>query len=210
MDFRGVKNLIFDLGDVIINIDPQITFKAFSDRLAIPVSQFEKIMHSDFWHLYETGKISEDKLLANLYSFLNFNGEEISKSEFKVLWNSLLLDIPQARLELLKKLASKYRLFVLSNTNQIHVDGIAHILESINKSAPLDSYFEKLYYSHKIGLRKPDPDIYKYVLKDKNLLPFETVFIDDNEQNIISAQSLGIKTIHVIAPNTILELLATA
>ena len=208
MDFSKIKNIIFDLGAVIINIDLQITFQAFAERIGSPIDQIiSQFHHNDFWNDYETGKVKDNDFRKyvkdNLYSGL-------TDDEIDFMWNKLLLDLPVERLTLLQKLKAKYRLFLLSNTNYIHIKEVNKRIAGIFEEKDIAGYFEKAYYSYEIGLRKPGVEIYHYVLNDKNLNPEETLFLDDNFDNILGAKKLGIKTIHVTPPHTILELLAEA
>ena len=124
-----------------------------------------------------------------------------------VAWNSLLLDLPPERVELLKKLRENYRLFLLSNTSSIHITQVNKILEATTGIEKLDDLFEKVYYSYDMGLMKPDPAIYLQVLKEQGLEAEETLFLDDNADNIAAASKLGIDTIHVQKPVTILDYL---
>jgi putative hydrolase of the HAD superfamily len=121
-------------------------------------------------------------------------------------WNAMLRGIPSLKLELLQRLQGEFQVFLLSNTNAIHV---RHINEFMMPKLPerrsLDSYFHKAYYSHRMGKRKPDADIFEQVLEENHLVPEQTLFLDDYSVNIEGAKSLGIKTIHVTSPNLILD-----
>lgn len=216
MNFQNTKNLIFDLGGVIINIDISLTIAAFAKHFGVSSSALEAFLNEQgLWHLHEKGKLSDEMLLSGLNAyFLTHLAEptvSLSAAAFTKSWNTLLLNIPQQRIYLLQKLSSKYRLFLLSNTNATHIVEVNRKLAAENGiRSGLGSLFEKTYYSHDLGMRKPDAEIYEYVLQDKGLAAQETVFIDDNEQNIISASEVGIQTIWVKPPYTILELLANA
>jgi len=216
LNFEGIKNLIFDLGGVIINIDINITINAFANYYGASVPQINEFLaKKGLWELHEVGSLSDEILRSELNSYFinsnNANAKYMSTTEFEMVWNSLLLNIPQERIDLLKALAIKYRLFLLSNTNHTHIlDVNAKLARENNIVGGLESLFEKVYYSYNLGMRKPDPKIYEYVLKDKALSASESVFIDDNEPNIISSGSVGIHTILVKPPHTILELLAKA
>ena len=208
MDFSKIKNIIFDLGAVIINIDIQITFQAFAERIGQPVDKIISQFHNDnFWNDYETGKVKDNDFRKYVKDNLSSG---LSDDEIDYLWNKLLLDLPLERLTLLEQLKSKYRLFLLSNTNYIHIKQVNKILSQITPQKDISAYFEKVYYSYEMGLRKPDVEIYKEVLIDSKLNPEETLFLDDNYDNILGAQKAGIQSIHVTPPHTILELLAEA
>ena len=109
----------------------------------------------------------------------------------------MLLQIPHARLELLQLLSPAKRLFILSNTNEIHVTAFNKIVEEASGQPTIDYFFEKVYYSHELKLRKPEREIYEYVLADSQLIAEQTLFIDDKEENIIAAQNVGLQTFQV-------------
>lgn len=189
-----MNNIIFDLGGVILNLDYQETVRAF--KKIIPnlddSTFYGKENQLEFFSLYETGKITTQDFLARFNSQYN---SQLSLEEFKKAWNAMLFDIPKSRLNLLSSLKPK-RLFLLSNINEIHEDAVGD----------LTPYFEKVYYSHRIGLRKPNPEIFKLVLKENNLDLHDTLFIDDSEQHIRGAQSIGLQSIHLKKPLTIEDL----
>lgn len=208
MDFSSIKNVIFDLGGVIINIDFQYTYEAFAklgntDILSV-IKRFEEIQ---IFKRYEKGEFSDQEILDLFRREFNSNA---SDEELIKAWNELLLDIPNARVELLKSLKSQYRTFLLSNTNNIHIQEVNNILHRSSGVPNLDHLFEKIYYSYDIKMSKPDLEIYQHVLKQNNLKAEETVFIDDNKDNIVGAKAAGLHVIHVQASDTILELLKNA
>jgi putative hydrolase of the HAD superfamily len=109
-------------------------------------------------------------------------------------WNSLLLDFPDDRKHFLYELAKKYRLFLLSNTNEIHIRCFENILKRDHGKNFLPEVFEKTYYSSRLGMRKPDTEIFDFVLKDNGLDPHETIFIDDTERHVKGGQVAGISS----------------
>tara|TARA_R110002096_G_scaffold18153_2_gene62222 strand:+ start:103 stop:711 length:609 start_codon:yes stop_codon:yes gene_type:complete len=181
-----IKNIIFDFGDIFINLDKEGTYKAMA---ALGVSKITDEMIQVYQN-YEKGLMTTD-------AFLNFFHEKfrIPKEKLIVAWNAVLLDFPRERLGFLKKLADskKYRLFLLSNTNDLHIKWVQDSLgdEFYND---FKSSFEQFYLSHEINFRKPDADIYKFVLNENNLIAEETLFVDDLKENTDSANTLGIKT----------------
>lgn len=209
-DFKHIKNIIFDLGAVIINIDIQITIQRFADFFGVDAQSLGKqLWDSPIWHKHEIGLATDQEVIHYLNT--TFGREKtLNEATFTEIWNALLLDLPQARLDLLTRLKNKYRLFLLSNTNETHIKRVNEILKTENNSPELASYFEKVYYSYEMGLRKPDVEIYLAVLKDKGLTASETLFLDDNKPNIDAAATTGIHTIHVTPPHTIIELLANS
>lgn len=184
-----IKNLIFDFGDVFINLDK----KGALDRA---LNLFGKDMLSDEIHainaLYEQGLLSTDEFLEfYLDNFPNLDRDEIIGT-----WNYILRDFPNHRLEYLQQLAAdkKYKLILLSNTNEMHINWIK---ENVGFYEEFKAYFDAFYLSHEIQLRKPNVNIYEYVLKENNLKAEESLFIDDTEENILSAAKLGIHTWHI-------------
>ncbi|MFN0048916.1 MAG: HAD family hydrolase [Cytophagales bacterium] len=209
MEFNKIRNIIFDLGAVIINIDIESTILAFAKHFQVPIEEIHTFLQEkSLWEEHEKGNVSDEILIQHLNSYFK---NQIDETDFVKAWNTLLLDIPQERIELLKLLSAKYRLFLLSNTNQTHIDMVNEKLRNENQVVGgLDSLFERVYLSHQVKLRKPDPKIYEFVLNDSSLIATECLFLDDNEQNIISAASVGINTIHVTPNRSITELLAQA
>ena len=181
-----IKNIVFDFGDVFINLDKEATF----DQLrALGVTNFS-IEMIGVAKQYEIGKISTQQFVDTFKLMF----PAISEIEFKNAWNAILKDFPLQRLDFLRSLvdSKKYRIFLLSNTNSLHISWIqktwgAELYSEFKKC------FEKFYLSHEIHLRKPNQDIYKFVLNTNRLVPEETFFIDDTEENTITASTLGIK-----------------
>jgi putative hydrolase of the HAD superfamily len=201
-----VRNIIFDLGGVILNIDPQVT-----------VEEMRKLGINDFHHIYnklkqneifdqlEKGEISEEQFLDKIRQTV---GIEIESDALTDSWNRLLLDFPPQRIELLQQLkrSERYNTFLLSNTNSIHKKAYTRELKEKFGIDGLESLFKKAYFSHEINMRKPDSEIFEYVLEDSNLKADETLFIDDSKDNIEAAQKLGIKTFLADEENTIIDL----
>lgn len=188
-----IKNIIFDLGNVILNIDinkSEIEFKKHGlenfDQLYSLVSQ------TKIFDYLETGKISPQEFYSQLRQISNTN---LTDDIIKTCWNALILDFPAKRIEFLLNLRKKHKIFLLSNTNQIHYEYYNSIFKKEFDFKSLDSIFEKAYYSHQIGYRKPDFKAFEFVLKNSQLEPKETIFIDDNKENIEVANQIGIKTL---------------
>ncbi len=190
---EGIKNIIFDLGNVLIPLRPDEATEAFqrimlNDKNTPDIFTFKNL---DLFTYYETGKISTSEFLNLLKPYFNTG---VTNKEIIKAWNTVLGDFPKSHVEMLKKLAPRYRLFVLSNTNEIHT---AKFEKEVPQVEHLKDLFEKLYYSHLEGLRKPQPEIYKRVIEQNQLIPSETLFADDLEENLEPARQLGIRTLHV-------------
>lgn len=201
-DFKdSISNIIFDLGGVIINVDYHKTEKAFKQ---LGISDFEKIFsqvqQSKVVDKLEVGHISPSEFRKTLHEIIS--NPNISDEKIDAAWNAMILDFPKQRLEILKKLRTKYKIFLLSNTNQIHIDYcIANLDFELIKSK-----FDKVYLSHEIHLRKPDVEIYDYVVKDAHLQAAQTLFIDDTVKNVEGAWRAGLKAYHLTDGETIDDL----
>ena len=180
-----IKNIVFDFGDVFINLDKEATF----DQLrALGVTNFS-IEMIEVAKQYEIGKISTQEFVDTFKLMF----PAISVIDFKNAWNAILKDFPLHRLYFLRKLVAskKYRIFLLSNTNSLHISWIQNTW-GLDLYSEFKKCFEKFYLSHQIHLRKPNEDIYKFLLNENKLVPQETFFIDDTEENTITASTLGI------------------
>lgn len=190
---QNIKAIIFDFGGVILNIDFGKMNKAFTD---LGIKDFEEMYSQQnadhlFRHL-EEGKLNEQEFYDALRRSAQLN---LSNDQIKNAWNALLTGYREAALHTLKKIKHKYRLFLLSNTNSIHAKTFNKIYKEQVGEGRLEDYFDKVYYSHEMGYRKPGKEAFEYVLKENNLSPAETLFIDDSFQNIKPAGELGIQTI---------------
>lgn len=183
------KALIFDFGGVIINIDFKLTHQAFRVLGIEHLDQkFSQTQQSGFFDRFEKGEISSANFRKEIKQFLDSN---ISDLELDQAWNKMLLDIPARRIEIIKQLKTQYQCVLLSNTNQIHYDFYRKELEKVHAYEKFSDLFDKTYFSHEIGMRKPDKEIYNYVLEDLKLKPEEVLFIDDTQKNIEAANELG-------------------
>ncbi len=194
---KAVKNIIFDLGNVIIDLDIDRTWLSLKHWLG---DDFETKLKdvspdNDIFIQFEIGKISEEAFFETLRELID---APLSIKVLKEAWNAMLLQIPPQRFDMLSQLKELYNVFLLSNTNKTHVDWVDGYLRTVYNFTIQDfdeRYFHKPYYSHLIHLRKPDTDIYEYVLKDAQLNADETLFIDDNAHNIEGAKKVGLQTI---------------
>ncbi len=197
MDTKGIKNIIFDLGVVILNIDPEQSVKAFKeigfDRFE---DQYTLAGQTNIFDKLETGKITPTEFFEQICEVGNI---KLSNQQIEHAWNALLLDFPEERIKLIESLKKDYRIFLLSNTNAIHYNKYsADFHEQFGK--PFDSLFEKMYLSHEVGYRKPDRRIYESLLADSGIVAQESLFIDDLEANIKMASQLGIRG-HFLKPD---------
>ena len=197
-----LKNIIFDLGGVLLNIDYQKTKISFEE---LGFNHFDQ-MYSQYsadmlFSDLETGKVTNDHFLAYLVKAADgkINGEQIAAA-----WNAMLLDFRIPSLHFLEELAKKYKLYLLSNTNAIHLAAFNETFKRETGKPSLDAYFTKAYYSNNVGLRKPNEDIFEFVLKDEGIKADETLFIDDSYNNIETAKKMGFQT-HLLQPEEKIE-----
>jgi glucose-1-phosphatase len=200
----SVKNLIFDLGGVILDLSVDHTLEFFARVANLPKAKVQDIYVSTPGFLqYEKGAMDDHAFRNFVRATFSISADDATIDD---CWNAMLRGIPPIKLDLLLRLQSEFRVFLLSNTNAIHLEHInGTMLPQEPQRKTLDGYFHKAYYSHRMGKRKPDADIFQQVLEENNLLPEETLFLDDYAVNIEGAKVLGIKTVHVTSPNLILE-----
>ena len=195
MEQNSFDAIIFDLGGVIINLDYQLTIEAFKK---LGIDNFEEMYtqakQNNLFDDFETGKISSQHFINSLLPFLPSG---TSPNKVVHAWNAMILDFPKKRLELLDQLNSKYRVFLLSNTNDIHLQAVNRSLANTT-DRKLDTYFEKVYLSHEVKLRKPHKEIFELVCTEQNLNPETTIFIDDTIGHVNGANSIGLKGIHLV------------
>lgn len=191
---ENIDAIIFDLGGVLIDIDYTKTRQAFEN---LGISNFNELYsqanQQDLFDRFEIGQISGQHFVNSL---LNYFTEPISPNKVVHAWNAMLLDFKLDKLTLLEKLAAKYPLFLLSNTNELHVPIVRQRLSKLT-AKPLEAYFSKVYFSHDLGLRKPNSEIFEFVCSENNLNPSTTLFIDDSIQHIEGAKKCGLQTIHL-------------
>ncbi len=204
MTTPGIKNIIFDLGGVIINLSVEKTHQAFSVLSGKPIQQIRSIVQkSPFFNQYEKGMIDDETFRDQLREVLS---DHLSDAELDHAWNAMLLDIPMERIHLLEHLKSRFNIYLLSNTNNIHLQCFNKQVQQLTGFVAMDQYFHQAYYSHIMKMRKPDVEIYEYVLHAHDLVPHETIFLDDNKDNLLGANNAGIKTFHVEHPDQIYSL----
>ncbi|WP_370476715.1 HAD family hydrolase [Tamlana flava] len=184
-----IKTLIFDFGNVFINLDIEGAEKYALEKFQIESPSEEMIGNNE---LYEKGLISTEEFIG----FYAENFPNLSKTELIGIWNYMLKDFPKNRLEFLQQLKNEgiYKLILLSNTNELHID---YVKKHVPLYEDFKSCFDAFYLSHEINLRKPNIDIFEFVLSENSLRANECIFIDDNIHNCKTAKNLGIYTWHI-------------
>jgi HAD superfamily hydrolase (TIGR01509 family) len=190
----NVKNIIFDLGGVIMDIDVKQTLHAFSGLGLKNIHEyFGHGFAASFFSDHEAGRISDEEFLGEIKKLLS---GETSDEALVDAWNALLLRFPPERIELLRELKSRYRLFLFSNTNAIHYKKFSRIYQD-SFGGKLEDLFEKAYYSHSLGHRKPDILGYEVIIKENHLDPKQTLFVDDALMNVEGAIKAGLKGLYL-------------
>lgn len=194
MNLEQIDAIIFDFGGVLINLSYQRTIDAF---VALGLNNFEELYsqanQENLFDDFETGKVSAQYFVNRLLDYLP---SHTTPNKVVAAWNAMILDVPQSTIDLLDALSAKKRLFLLSNTNEIH---IPKAFNEWRKTSPLmpANFFEKVYLSHEINMRKPNAEIFEFVCNENELDPNRTLFIDDSIQHIEGAKWIGLHTYHL-------------
>lgn len=189
-----IKNIIFDFGNVLFDIDLPAIERNFRPLFGDSFEHaMEKLRHNRVFELYETGGISTGEFVDNIRLA---GAQPLAPEQIIAVWNSIFIGMPRHRFDMLLRLRQRYNVFLLSNINDLHERWIAEYMPREHGIHNYETvYFDAVYFSHLIRLRKPDAAIYEYVLADAEILPDETVFFDDVAANIESARNLGIHAI---------------
>jgi FMN phosphatase YigB (HAD superfamily) len=189
-----IKNIIFDYGNVIFAIDFRIAQKTLT-QIGIPNIEnfFGHKGHNSLFDELETGSITPAQFREGIR--LEAQNPALADAEIDAAWNSLLIGIVPETLVALEETKKHYRTFLLSNTNQIHFDYFTDYLKKEFQVEGNDHLFEKTYYSHEMLLRKPNVEIFEQVIRENNLNPAETLFIDDSPQHLVGAKAAGLQTL---------------
>ncbi|MBP9068159.1 MAG: HAD family phosphatase [Bacteroidia bacterium] len=193
MAVKKIKNIIFDLGGVIINLDTTATIKAFVD-LGINdfATIYSQLSQTNLFDQFDKGLITENYFFNSIK-----NQFDLKKPlhDLEKAWNAMLLDFPKQRLDSLKKYKESHRTFLLSNTNETHIREFHRTLHQNYGMRDLDQFFEKVYFSCRVNMRKPDKEIFELVLKQNQLDPAETLFIDDTIHHVEGAKRVGLHAV---------------
>lgn len=192
-DLAGIKNIVFDFGRVLLNIDPYLTQKGLTQLGYRPHDEKAGAKDDEVVVKLEQGKISPEEFLDEVLEVLI---EGTTKQQVIDAWNAMLLDFPQKHLKTIQQLKQNYKVFLLSNSNQIHYD---HYSKTFYQTygIELEDLFDKTWFSFNIGVIKPETDIFRFILSDGKLNPEETLFIDDTLVHVQAARSIGIKAYHL-------------
>jgi FMN phosphatase YigB (HAD superfamily) len=200
---KNIRHIILDFGGVILNIDYKRTEQAFINLGITDFGErYSQLKQTELFDALETGRITRAEFVHRLRELI---GGHVSEHQIITAWNAMLLDLPLRRLQILQQLQLHYDLFLLSNTNEIHEEAFNKTLKSLTGFESMGVFFDKVYYSHRVGMRKPDTALFEHVLSENSLLPENTLFIDDSPQHIAAAKAVGIQTIYLEPGMTIEE-----
>lgn len=195
--------LIFDLGNVIIDIDYHQSLRLIKGEVPETLhSKVDVFYQTDFHKSYEKGHIDSSTFRNEVRNYFEHSWDDQKIDE---LWNSLLGKIPSERLELVSKLRQNYQVGVLSNTNEIHIDAVYDILRADFGLNSFDPLFDRVFYSHEMGLAKPSAAIYEQMLLELGTTADRVIFFDDLEANVKGAAALGIRAIQVTGPRVLFD-----
>lgn len=201
---QNADNLIFDLGGVLLTLDMPAAERSFID---LGVKDYNTLFRSgnvsSFFKDYEVGAISDHEFLDSLRELA---GLPLTDAQLIAAWNAMLGNFPPERISLLNQIKNKYRLFLFSNTNALHLNTFRKIYEEAFHGKIFDDHFEKAYYSHLLRKRKPDLASYEQILFENHLDPSRTIFIDDSILNIEGAKAAGLTGIHIQPGMSILDI----
>jgi putative hydrolase of the HAD superfamily len=193
-NFSSLKSILFDLGGVILDLNVNATLEGFYE-MGFPreLLNYPENFNTDLFHKYETGKLSTDEFRNRIREM---SGVFFEDQEFDQIWCAMLADVPASRVHLLRKLATRYNLYLLSNTSDLHIRVFERMFMEASGTVIRD-VFKKTYYSFETGYHKPDPEAFRFVLSDAKITAAETLFLDDNIHNIKAAQELGFNALHI-------------
>lgn len=193
-----IKAVVFDFGNVVINIDVEKTISAFAELSFKSSARVKQLFtEAEVFRKYETGFYADDEFRDVIRQVLSYplNDQEIDQA-----WNALLLDVPKKRLDFIDNLKLKYPVYLLSNTNNIHFEQCKSYFRNTFGIANFELLFNETFLSYKMGLWKPDYKIYDAVINKANLNPQEILFVDDNQDNVDAAADMGIQCIKINPP----------
>lgn len=206
IDLTNIKNIIFDLGNVLLNLDFEGSIKAFKELgLTTDVLNKHQAYSDPVFYELEVGKISPSKFCKRVREVIN--NPVVTDLQIEDAWYAMILDVPAHRVKMLQKLRKNHSIYLFSNTNQIHIERLLPAFKA-EHGVDFPSLFSTTYYSHEINERKPDISSFEKVIQLSGIKPEESLFIDDLEKNIIGAQKAGLETFWLKNGMEISELLS--
>jgi glucose-1-phosphatase len=201
---KTIRNIIFDFGGVVLDIDPSLTLKELAN---LGFKNTEVFITPDFqegvMNKFERGILTPELFRQKVREAI---GAEVNDQKIDDAWNALLLDIPKERIAVIEAVRKNYKTFLLSNSNEIHYDVYVRDLQLRFGYREFDQLFDKAYFSFDLHLSKPNPEIFEFVINQHRLVPSETLFIDDTFEHIEAARKLGLKTYHLQKPERLRDI----
>lgn len=198
-----IKNIIFDWGGVITDLHIDATLESLKDIANDNIEILLRNGPDEIFKPFELGKITPAEFRNRMRKYLD---PKVGDDRIDAAWNALLGELPPNRWELLERVRAAYRTFLLSNTNEIHVGYYFNYLHKKYGKYGYTHLFDKTYFSFELGMRKPDAELFEYVIRENGLLTEETLLIDDSEENIETAMKLGFQTHLLKKPDTLSDL----
>lgn len=200
-----IDNIIFDYGNVIFEIDFHRSEKAFQEiGIENTADFFSHRIQNELFDKLDIGQITTLEFCEGVRRISGKH--DLGDSEIIKAWNELLIGVPKGNHEVLLEMKAKYRTFLLSNNNEIHYQSIMDYLKREYGLEDNSSFFEKDYYSHLMGMRKPNADIFEFVINEHQLVPKRTLFLDDSPQHLVTAKKLGLQTELITQPETLKQI----
>lgn len=204
----NINTFIFDLGGVLLDLEEDASFRQLASLSTLEYeTAYQKLRNADFFEVYEMGKISAETFRNEIRDLLQ---TQANNAAIDNAWNAMLLTIDPKRLELLQQLRKDHTVLILSNTNGIHVTGFNKILLDVSGKGGLEHFADRVFFSHDMGMRKPNTDIYEEVLRVTETNASRSLFLDDKLENLKGAEAVGINTMLVPTPNDIFKVLEHA
>lgn len=200
------KTVIFDLGGVVININTQQSFAAFARLANLGEQEVQALASHPVFEQHEKGQVSDETFRNTIREFAS---ETMSNEAIDQAWNAMLLDVPPERLNLMAELRSRYHTLVLSNTNNIHVQSFNRAINEVSGREGIHEFVHKVYYSHEMGKRKPDTEIFEQVIHQENIRPEQTLFLDDKLENVNAAKQTGLQAVQITPERDLINFFAT-
>ncbi|MEP0985575.1 HAD family phosphatase [Ekhidna sp.] len=196
---QGVDAIIFDFGNVLIDLDYPRVIRRFSEVAKKNTDEIEEmVVTSPVLQQFERGMIDPAEFRAEINKLL---GTNMGERQFESIWNSMLKSITKERMDKVLKIGEKYRTYILSNTNIIHEIAYEEMIMEETGKASLRDFVDEVFYSHEIGLRKPNLNCYEYVIDEIDNYPSRMLFLDDRLDNVEAAQIAGMKAVQVLDPD---------
>lgn len=197
-DWSKIEGIVFDIGNVLVDIDYPKTvahFQALSDLDFSNIVSYSSQL--GFFDEYERGEITTEEFISALKKYLK---PETSEAQIIHAWNTMLVNYPEPKIKLLEKLKTEFKLFAFSNTNDLHVLQLNQNISRLYGKKEFREYFDRAFYSNEIRMRKPEKRAYEFLIEETAIQPEKLLFIDDKPENLLPAEELGIQILHLEKP----------